>query len=618
MNINDIDQLLERNPKLAIFRHKLEAMQPGTYCMHQSWGFGKIVRYESAHQRLIIDFECDRQGHSMDPVLCVDKLELLQENSLIVRKHLEPSYIENLIKKEPVELVILSLQSFDNQMASSLDLERALTRLMGAMRFKKWWVNAKKLVEQDPRLASPIRKTDAYILRDEPVQQEFEALESYHAARNVREKIARAEKLLDFSEHLPQMQKEVHAVWENLTQMLAAAKQLNPAERLQGMWICEDLGKYAGAEGIKNPLLDPTQFLQSSKNQLVGIVEGLHALHYKRFLEGLKHAFDKEWVRNVLELFRISSGKFTQECAQFLVDQEEELALKNSLLQWLNEQNLRGPVIMWVFKNRQHKRFSPLFESILNTRLLGAALYAIDLEALQLTTNRRIPLAEYLSEDLDLIPDLLKDASEETAHDLANALILSQGFEELAKKSLLARFIKRFESIQSLLTGDTPKDSERTVVSQASFDARKKEYDHLVSVKIPENKEAIVVAREHGDLRENSEYKMARQDQEVLMARKALLEAELAKAIVTDFSEAQEGIVSIGSVVDLIEGSTGKKHCFTILGAWDSDPEKSILSYKTPLARSLLGKKSGESVVLDINGRQETWSVEGVRRWMSV
>lgn len=614
MNITDIDQILERNPKLAIFRHKLEAMQPGTYCLHQSWGFGKIVAYEAPHNRLIIDFEADKQGHAMDPAFCIDKLEILASDSLIVRKHLEPNVIENLIKKEPVELVVLALQAFDNKTAAPMELERALIRVMGPIRFKKWWVTARKLIEQDPRIACPIRKTDTYILRDEPVRQELEAVESYHAARNTREKISTAERLLDFGDDLSQIKEEVQWIWDDLTKVLQNAKQLTAAERLQAMWVWEDLSQYAQA--ITVDALDPAQFLQASKNQLVHIMEGLGIANHKRFLEAVKSAYESDWVRVILDLFRISSGKFTQECAQFLVDKDQDEALKASLLQWLNEQALKGPVIIWILKNRQHKRFAPLFEDILNTNILAAALYAIDAEALQLTTNRRIPLAEYLSEDADLIVDLLKETNEETANDLANTLILSQGFEGLAKKSILARFIKRFDSIQSLLTGDAPKETERTVVSKASFDARKKEYDHLVAVKIPENKEAIAVAREHGDLRENSEYKMARQDQEVLVARKALLEAELSRAVITDFSEAQEGVVSIGSLVNLTEGSTGKMHQFTILGAWDSDPEKSILSYKTPLALSLLGKKPNESVVLEIGGVKEIWTVQSSKRWV--
>ena len=95
---------------------------------------------------------------------------------------------------------------------------------------------------------------------------------------------------------------------------------------------------------------------------------------------------------------------------------------------------------------------------------------------------------------------------------MAQTLLLNQGFEDLTKKSLLARFIKRFPSIQNLLSTDSTSSTEQSdvlVVSQKSFDQAKLEYEELINVKIPENKEAIAIAREHGDLKENSEYKMA-------------------------------------------------------------------------------------------------------------
>ena len=148
--------------------------------------------------------------------------------------------------------------------------------------------------------------------------------------------------------------------------------------------------------------------------------------------------------------------------------------------------------------------------------------YAIDYEALQNASARRIPLADLLSDDTDLIPDLLAEASGETARDLAQTLLLNQGFEDLTKKSLIARFIKKFPTIQSLIAGEATESSEEEglIVSQASFDAAKEEYEDLITKKIPENKEAIAVAREHGDLKENSEYKMARQDQDILLSRR--------------------------------------------------------------------------------------------------
>ena len=159
-------------------------------------------------------------------------------------------------------------------------------------------------------------------------------------------------------------------------------------------------------------------------------------------------------------------------------------------------------------------------------------------------------------------------------------------------------------------------EDEGLIVSQASFDSAKAEYEDLITVKIPENKEAIATAREHGDLKENSEYKMARQDQDILLSRKNELEVDLSRARVTDFSEVTQDNIGIGSMVELKEGSSGKIQRYAILGAWDSDPENDILSYKTPLAQQLLGKENSDTVTIEVGGNTQDWTVLKIERWV--
>ena len=136
--------------------------------------------------------------------------------------------------------------------------------------------------------------------------------------------------------------------------------------------------------------------------------------------------------------------------------------------------------------------------------------------------------------------------------------MLNQGFEELTKKSLLARFIKIFPTIQSLVAADAESKEEQLLVSRDSFERKREEYENIVSKKIPENSKAIAAAREHGDLKENSEYKMAKQDQQVLMAPEVQLENDLGRARITDFKEATTDQVSVGSVVDVRDVANGK------------------------------------------------------------
>ncbi len=618
MNKEAIDLLIQKNPKLKRFRAKLEAMQPGAYCVHRSWGLGRIREYNERDNRLIIEFQGDRGTHAMDPVFCVDKLDVLDSSDILVRAQTEPEAIEAMIKSRPADLVVEILSRAPESKATALEIETTLSRLMGPARFKKWWTQARKALIKDPRIAVPVKKTEPFVLREVPVRAEDEVLDEFFETKAPKKKIALASKLIDLSVKHEDIKEELPNILEELKNSLKETRQLNPGERLYGIWVRNDLARFIHTD-VES--LEPTSasLIRESSN-LATLAEQIPQTHYHRFLDLIRRTLPDDWERITLDLLKTSSGKLTVECIHFLLEHGKETELAQTLQRWLIEQNLKAPVLAWILKNRNSRKYANLLQGLMTPRLLSAIFFAVDYEALQNTTSRRIPLAELVSEDQQLIAELLDGAPYETAHDLAQTLMLNQGFEDLSKKSLLARFIKLYPRIQKIVGGtsaaQTETAPEELVVSQASLEERKREYEILVNEKIPQNKEDIAEARGHGDLRENAEYKMARQEQEMLLARKNELELDIKRARVTDFKDASTEVVSIGSRVTLIQASTGAVVTYSILGAWDGDPERHILSYQTPLAKALLGKTRGQQVALDIDGHEETWTVREIGRWV--
>lgn len=620
MNKSSIDSLIEKNPKLESFRSKFEVMIPGNYCLHRSWGFGKIVDYIESDDRLIIDFEEGKTGHAMAPAFCADKLDVLSENDILVLSRTNPERIEELVKKKPCDLIVLVLENADCQSMMASEIERVLARLLGVVKYKKWWTATKKLLAKDPRIGVPLKKTDFYILRDEPVNPEEEVLEQFHATKNSKEKINLAEKLYKLSENISIIKEELPDILNALTDAIKNTKTLSQADRLHGVWVRNNLARDLHAD--VETLEPSSKSILEATVDFSELVADLPVVYFGRYLDLIKRVFPDRYTTMCEDLLKYSNGKFTTECINFMLVEEMEERVNFCLDRWLSDQTIKGPLLFWIVKNRASKKYESLIAPLISTKLLSAMFYAIDNEALQNASARRIPLADLLSDDRDLIPDLLNGTNVEIATDLAQTLLLNQGFEDLTKKSLLARFIKLYPSIQSLLSAEAvvtaEEQSDVLVVSQKSFDAAKAEYEELINVKIPENKEAIATAREHGDLKENSEYKMARQDQDLLLARKNELEVNLSTAKVTDFSEAGTVSVGIGNVVTLKEGSTGKTRKYSILGAWDSDPNNDILSYKTPLAQGIIGKNVNDTVSTNIGGNEEQWTILSIERWLDL
>lgn len=641
MNNAAIEQLLEKNPALRARREALESMVSGAYCLHASWGFGQIKSYDSAGNRLIIDFfEANKLGHPMAPEFCVDKLRILAADNILVRQRTETKKIEDLVKNDRPGLIKAILKTSPTLSMSIVELETTLIKLLGPVKMKKWWTEAKKELAKDPSVAVPPKKEGSYTLRaeGEEVKPEAEILEEYYLNKNPRKKIELAEKLFNASlkeldqtvnatanaaksDKVSHIEKDLHNIFDELTDALQKAKSLSKAQKLHGVWVRNDLCRHF-KDSVET--LEPTrsEVLLSCTKEELDVLAGeipQSPAYLKRLLANIKEIYPEasQWQEIVIELLRNSSGKFTAECVNFLVENDCSKLVGAKFEDWLNAQSLKSSVLIWVIKNRESKKYSKIVKPLITHRLLAAILAAIDAEAIQATTNRRIPLGEVLSEDAELISDLLDDANFEIARDLAQLLLLNQGFEPLTKKSLFARFIKLYPKIQALIDKEgSAEASEGLVVSKESYEKFQRELQDIIKVKLPAIKDAVNTAKEHGDLKENSEYKMAKQDQTTTLARKAQLETDLARARVTDFTDATDKQVSVGTVVELMQAGSKKPVRYSILGAWDSNPDKNILSYKTPLALKLIGHKVGDTVETDINGNKETWTLKSISRWV--
>ena len=127
MNVEIVDRLIEKDPSLESSRSALEAMKEGASCIHRAWGVGKITGFEADRGMIIVDFEDgERKSHAMDPVFCLDKLEVLDDEHIISRHRANPEEIDAKVKKEPVELFIEILAKFEDGCASTRELERTI------------------------------------------------------------------------------------------------------------------------------------------------------------------------------------------------------------------------------------------------------------------------------------------------------------------------------------------------------------------------------------------------------------------------------------------------------------------------------------------------------------
>jgi len=141
------------------------------------------------------------------------------------------------------------------------------------------------------------------------------------------------------------------------------------------------------------------------------------------------------------------------------------------------------------------------------------------------------------------------------------------------------------------------------------------ELDLLKGEKRKEIAEKIKVARSYGDLSENSEYDDAKNEQAILEARIATIEATLKVAVVIDENEVSaDQSVHVGSLVKVENISAGRVVEYRIIGSNESNPKENKISDESPVGKALLGKKAGDMVEVEVPAGLMTFKVLEVSR----
>jgi transcription elongation factor GreA len=147
----------------------------------------------------------------------------------------------------------------------------------------------------------------------------------------------------------------------------------------------------------------------------------------------------------------------------------------------------------------------------------------------------------------------------------------------------------------------------RTPMTRPGYEKLKDELERLKRFDRHAITKAIAEARAHGDLSENAEYHAAREKQSFIEGRIAELETKVGGAEVIEPPTSGDR-VTFGSTV-LLEDETGKEFRYQIVGSDETEPAKGRISILAPLARTLIGKKVGDSVTAQLPGAKKTFEI---------
>ena len=539
----------------------------------------------------------------MDMVFAAESLKPISADHIYARKLSDIKGLRQMAALNHLDLIKLVLQSFGDQ-ATVDQIQQALVPEVIQDDWKKWWEAAKRELKKNGHFQVPLKKSEPVIYQVKEVSLQERLLEELRTVKGLKARHTVATEIFKNLADLSDKNVAAKEVISALNTEIATHQRTQPAVALEAIFVRDEIRAATELPITEGAVTSNTIWLQEIA-KIGPLIEQIPSAKHRRALQSFKDATPDRWHDVIIASLNIVSAKLAGEMANILIAGGKLELLKELLSRLISQHQASSELLLWLARER-----SDTYADILGPEVFRAMLTAMERD--QFNEKRSNKLRDFILDDPTLLVELIGSADLEIIKDLTRALQLSPCFDDMDKRSLLARIVKSYPAVQTMISGEQTKQETNYIVSWESLERRKNEYAELVQKSIPANSKEIAVARSYGDLRENHEYKAAKEMQKILMRRKSELESQLVRARGTDFANVKTETVGIGTIVKITDLESQSSEQYTILGAWDSDPAQGVISYLTPVAQALLNHKVGEEIEIPVESIKKRYRIESI------
>src|SRR3954453_12460403 len=214
------------------------------YCMHRSWGFGRIKTVDTVFARFTIDFP-KKPGHTMDLSFAAESLKPIPKDHILARKIADLEGLRQMAAVNHLELVKLVLNSYGGK--ASLDqIQQVLVPDVIRDDWKKWWEAAKRELKKDGHFQVPVKKTEPIIYQSQEVSLQDRLTAEFRATKGLKAKVASAAEALKLFAELSDKKALGQEIVNALNTDIASHQRTQPAVALEGIFVRDEIKAIAG------------------------------------------------------------------------------------------------------------------------------------------------------------------------------------------------------------------------------------------------------------------------------------------------------------------------------------------------------------------------------------
>lgn len=571
----------------------LAHMAKGKFVYHSGgWGTGEIVDVSFLREQVTIEFENVAGRKQLLFTNCFKVLNPLNDDHFLVRRFADPDAFELEAKKDPVGAIKILLRDLGPQTA--VEIKDELCELVIPEKdWVKWWQAARSKLKKDTMIDAPTALKDPFRLRKAEVAHEERFMQMLKSKSDLDSIILTS---YSFVRDFPSVLKngEIKSFLQEKFLSFLAETEITKAQELQTQIFLENQLGYPFPEKHMQRLIQEFPNIEDAIN-------AIDILAFKKRVLTLVRSYRSDWPQIFLTMLFSNQQSLLREYLSKELNSEETRPLFIQKLKELLAKPQENPeMAVWYFQVLIGKEGTSMpfgdkegifkwFESFLilfqylefkpEYRELNRKMY-------NLIVGKRYAIVRQIFEgsSLEVMNEFLLLISKcQTLADTEQKILLS--LAAVVHPSVLeGRNAKFVDEVEDDILWTT----------EAGYLRIQERIKQIGTTEIVANAREIEAARALGDLRENSEYKFALEKRTRLQSDLKKLSDEFRQSrIITPLDVSSEE-VSIGSIVTLID-SKKNTVSYTVLGPWDADPEKNILSINSKLVQAMLGRKMNET-----------------------
>jgi len=606
------------------------AFDKGNFVYHRTWGVGRIASIIG--DEIKIDFS-KKRGHSMALKMAVDALQTLSKDHIWVLKATNKKEEIREKIKDKDENIIWTLKMIIKSFGNACDMKRIKQELSPALlttgEWSTWSTKARDILRSNPDFGISPDNSDVFMVRERPVSVTEKLYNEFTAQKNFYDKVTAArdyvnnKKAAPDSEYFSEIFSYFTAYLKNTrtekgssqdSRRSAETTAQNAEYAVASYLLINELAANKNYSHLKSAITVSFADVLANIKDVPSLFRNMKDTKLKTEFLGNVKIFISHWPDIYIKLFPYSQ-------LVSIPEQIEEAGFNNKLSDLCNDcfERFREcrEAVVWLYKNARGKSWFK-DANIGTEKQLITLIHILDITYRDIENhkdtveNRKInkQVHNILFKDGDLV-SFIDNVDEDAIIRIFTFINDVKDLDPQDKLNLRSRILDKHPGFKFF--GDAEKKVSRgLIVTLAMYEEKKRQLINIMDVEVPANSKEIEYALSLGDLRENAEYKAAKEKQEQLNSQVARLKDEIDRAQLFDPNSVSTSRVSFGTKVVLYNETAGKNEEFTILGPWESNPNINIISYLSPFGNAILNKTEGEKFEFAINNERNSYLVEKI------